>query len=179
VLKQYRVAEMLWAQEEPENMGSWHVMERMCRGDWAWTSKSSPARRTPAPPSGARPSTSRNSRRSPERPSSRIALGRCTNAGGSPGPQGPRHRGDPLQCEERLIVQSTGPCDGPRVTLTESSARLASKPLTDASPRGRRRRRPQTGGSPRVAASPHRRLFDRAHPKRHRPGFARGRSSLP
>jgi 2-oxoglutarate decarboxylase len=33
VLKQYQGAEMVWAQEEPENMGSWHFMERMCRGE--------------------------------------------------------------------------------------------------------------------------------------------------
>jgi multifunctional 2-oxoglutarate metabolism enzyme len=31
VLKRYRGAEVVWAQEEPENMGSWHFMEQMCR----------------------------------------------------------------------------------------------------------------------------------------------------
>ncbi|MGH9169205.1 MAG: multifunctional oxoglutarate decarboxylase/oxoglutarate dehydrogenase thiamine pyrophosphate-binding subunit/dihydrolipoyllysine-residue succinyltransferase subunit, partial [Acidimicrobiia bacterium] len=31
VLKRYQGAEIVWAQEEPENMGSWHFMERMCR----------------------------------------------------------------------------------------------------------------------------------------------------
>ena len=30
-LKKYQGAEVLWAQEEPENMGSWRFMERMCR----------------------------------------------------------------------------------------------------------------------------------------------------
>jgi 2-oxoglutarate dehydrogenase E1 component len=30
-LKPYRDAEVVWAQEEPENMGSWHFMERMSR----------------------------------------------------------------------------------------------------------------------------------------------------
>ena len=29
----YQDVEVLWAQEEPENMGSWHFMERMCRGE--------------------------------------------------------------------------------------------------------------------------------------------------
>jgi 2-oxoglutarate dehydrogenase E1 component len=32
-LKPYQDVEVLWAQEEPENMGSWHFMERMCRGE--------------------------------------------------------------------------------------------------------------------------------------------------
>jgi multifunctional 2-oxoglutarate metabolism enzyme len=32
-LKPYQGVEVLWAQEEPENMGSWHFMERMCRGE--------------------------------------------------------------------------------------------------------------------------------------------------
>jgi 2-oxoglutarate decarboxylase len=31
VLRQYQGAETVWAQEEPQNMGSWHFMERMCR----------------------------------------------------------------------------------------------------------------------------------------------------
>ncbi|MGH9168644.1 MAG: multifunctional oxoglutarate decarboxylase/oxoglutarate dehydrogenase thiamine pyrophosphate-binding subunit/dihydrolipoyllysine-residue succinyltransferase subunit, partial [Acidimicrobiia bacterium] len=31
VLTPYQAAEIVWAQEEPENMGSWHFMERMCR----------------------------------------------------------------------------------------------------------------------------------------------------
>jgi 2-oxoglutarate decarboxylase len=31
VVKRYRGTEVMWAQEEPENMGSWHFMERMCR----------------------------------------------------------------------------------------------------------------------------------------------------
>ncbi|MGH2738670.1 MAG: 2-oxoglutarate dehydrogenase E1 component, partial [Actinomycetota bacterium] len=32
-LKPYGEAEVVWAQEEPENMGSWHFLERMCRGE--------------------------------------------------------------------------------------------------------------------------------------------------
>ncbi|MGH2655938.1 MAG: multifunctional oxoglutarate decarboxylase/oxoglutarate dehydrogenase thiamine pyrophosphate-binding subunit/dihydrolipoyllysine-residue succinyltransferase subunit, partial [Actinomycetota bacterium] len=32
-LKAYSDAEVVWAQEEPENMGSWHFVERMCRGE--------------------------------------------------------------------------------------------------------------------------------------------------
>jgi 2-oxoglutarate dehydrogenase complex dehydrogenase (E1) component-like enzyme len=31
VLRQHPGIEVVWAQEEPENMGSWHFMERMCR----------------------------------------------------------------------------------------------------------------------------------------------------
>jgi multifunctional 2-oxoglutarate metabolism enzyme len=30
-LKPFEGADVVWAQEEPENMGSWHFMERMCR----------------------------------------------------------------------------------------------------------------------------------------------------
>jgi 2-oxoglutarate dehydrogenase complex dehydrogenase (E1) component-like enzyme len=29
--RMYQGAEVVWAQEEPENMGSWRFMERMCR----------------------------------------------------------------------------------------------------------------------------------------------------
>jgi 2-oxoglutarate decarboxylase len=32
-LQPFEGAEVVWAQEEPENMGSWHFMERMCRGE--------------------------------------------------------------------------------------------------------------------------------------------------
>jgi 2-oxoglutarate dehydrogenase complex dehydrogenase (E1) component-like enzyme len=53
VLKRHQGAEVVWAQEEPENMGSWHFMERMCGSEFGLELKGIAREESASPATGS------------------------------------------------------------------------------------------------------------------------------